>query len=42
MQLLKMIREGQGADKEKDSMAEFILLVEELFSTDNKEQDGAV
>ncbi|KAF1939166.1 hypothetical protein EJ02DRAFT_352960 [Clathrospora elynae] len=41
MGLLKGIREGNGREKEKESMAEFVALVEELFGqSETKEGDG--
>ncbi|KAF1852151.1 uncharacterized protein K460DRAFT_362917 [Cucurbitaria berberidis CBS 394.84] len=41
MRLLKGIREGKGREKEKEAMAEFVSLVEEVCGrSDDKEGDG--
>jgi hypothetical protein len=41
MKLLKELRQGDSADKEKDAMAEFVCLVEDIFRKKEKtENDG--
>jgi hypothetical protein len=41
MALLKDMREGNGRDKEKEAMGEFVALVEELFrKPEAKEEAG--
>ncbi|KAH9865135.1 hypothetical protein IAQ61_009082 [Plenodomus lingam] len=41
MGLMKGIREGKGRDKEKEGLADFLLLVEDMFGEGDKMDEGA-